>query len=192
MNRSIRSLFLVVALAAPAGAFAQVDLNAGDDKPAEKKAALTEVPEQAKEAYKVLTDYLTAVKAKKWATAKKLTHPNTLKAIAERKKKLGEERHPMAPWFYEKSEYYLKDFRITDARAAPEGTWVFETSEDNFQVQEKGIAENDMATYLVGKTGGKWVVVDKKRGVTFTDDSVKYGYKGWFDKVEKPETAEEE
>jgi hypothetical protein len=189
MTRSIRSLFLIAALAAPAVALAQVDLGAGD-KPAEKKAPLAEVPEKAKPAHQVLTDYLQAVKAKKWANAKKLTHPKTLKAIAERKKKLGEERHPMAPWFYEKTEYYLKDFRITDAKAGPEGTWIFETSEDNYQVQEKGLAENDMATYLLGKTGGKWVVVDKKRGVTFTDDSVKYGYKGWFDKVETP--AEEE
>ena len=90
MNRSIRSLFLVAALGAPAIAFAQVDLEAGIEKPAEKKAPLAEVPEQAKEAHKVLTDYLTAVKAKKWANAKKLTHPNTLKAIAERKKKQAE------------------------------------------------------------------------------------------------------
>jgi hypothetical protein len=47
-----------------------------------------------------------------------------------------------------------------------------------------------MATYLVGKTGGKWVVVDKKRGVTFTDDSVKHGYKGYFDKVESKKEEE--
>ena len=191
MTRSIRSLLLISALAAPAGALAQVDLSAGD-KPAEKKAALSEVPEEAKDPHQVLTDYLQAVKAKKWANAKKVTHPNTLKAIAERKKRLGDEAHPMAPWYYEKSEYYLKEYRITEAKAGPEGTWVFETSEDNFQVQEKGLAENDMATYLVGKKDGKWLVVDKKRGVTFTKDSVKYGYKGWFDKVEAPSDTSEE
>ena len=28
--------------------------------------------------------------------------------------------------------------------------------------------------------------MDKKRNETFTADSIKYGYKGFFDKVEKP------
>jgi hypothetical protein len=184
MNGNFRSLILLVSLALPAVALAQVDLSA--ERPAEKKPALTEVPDGARPAYEVLTRYLDAVKGKKWAEVRKLTHPRTLKAIDERKKRLGDERHPMAPWFYEKTEQFLKEYRVVEAKSAPEGTWVFETSEDNFQVQEKGMAENDMATYLVGKVGGKWMVADKKRAVTFTNDSVRFGYKGYFDPAPAP------
>ncbi len=49
------------------------------------------------------------------------------------------------------------------------------------------MAEGDKASYLVGKKDGKWYVVDKKHDETFTADSVKIGYKGWFDKVPKAE-----
>lgn len=144
---------------------------------------------EAKAAKELLTKYLTAVKAKKWADAKKLLHPKTLEAIAERKKRMGKEDHPMAPWFHEKEDYYLKEFRVGAASTAPLGTIVVETSEDNYQVADKGMANGEAAAYLIGKKDGKWFVVDKKRGETFTKDSVKLGYKGWFDKLEKPAEA---
>ena len=44
------------------------------------------------------------------------------------------------------------------------------------------MVEGEMATYLVGKKDGKWWIADKKRGETFTNDSIKIGYKGYFDK----------
>lgn len=145
---------------------------------------------EAKEAKELLTKYLTAVKAKKWADAKKFLHPKTIEAIAERKKRMGKEDHPMAPWFHEKADYYLKEFKVGAASTAPLGTIVVETSEDNYQVADKGMANGEAAAYLIGKKDGKWFVVDKKRGETFTKDSVKIGYKGWFDKIEKVEKAE--
>ena len=169
---------LAVAFVLPGAAHAQVDLGE-PEQPAEAEPA--QIPEEAKEASEVLTKYLEAVKAKKWKDARALTHPKTLAAIAERKKRLKNEDHPMAPWYYEKDQYYLKAYVVTDVKSGPNDTWIFGTSEDNFQVQEKGIAEGDPATYLVGKTGGKWLVVDKKRGVTFTKDSVRYGYKNYYD-----------
>jgi hypothetical protein len=149
---------------------------------------------ESKAARELVTRYLTAVKAKKWADAKKFLHPRTVEAIAERKKRLGKEDHPMAPWFHEKVDYFMKEFKVVAAQPAPLGTFVVETSEDNFQVEEKGLAEGEKGTYLVGKKDGKWFVVDKKRGESFTNDSIKLGYKGWFDKVEKaaePEAAPE-
>lgn len=135
----------------------------------------------------LVAKYLTAVKAKKWGEASKMVHPNTIKAIAERKKRLGREDHPMAPQAFEKTDFYLKDFKIVSVRTGAGGTYVVETSEDNYQVQEKGVANADMATYLVGQKDAKWWVVDKKRGESFTSDSIKLGYKGYFDKVPKPE-----
>lgn len=190
MKRSIRSWLLVGALAAPGVAFSQGDVVPGSENKA--APAAQEIPPEAAQATELLTKYLDAVKGKKWAAAKKLTHPRTVKAIAERKKRLGDENHPMAPWYFAKGEYWLKNYKIVSARQAPLDTWVVETSEDNFQVEEKGLSEGDMATYLVGKVDGRWMVVDKKRGVTFTDDSVKLGYKAYFDTAPKPVAAEEE
>ncbi|HEX4620660.1 MAG TPA: hypothetical protein VH208_03755 [Myxococcaceae bacterium] len=139
-------------------------------------------PAEGGEPAALVTRYLTLVKAKKWSEAKKLLHPKTLDAIAERKKRLGKEDHPMAPQGYEKTESYLTGFRITGSKPGPLGTEVVETSEDNYQVEEKGTSEGDVASYLVGRFQGKWYLVDKKRGgEAFTKDSVKYGYKGYFD-----------
>lgn len=156
---------------------------------AQDAAPVAQAPDE-KAAQELVTKYLTAVKAKKWADAKKLLHPKTLEAIAERKKRLGKEDHPMAPWFHEKVDSWLKEFKVVSVVPAALGAVVVETSEDNFQVQEKGLAEGEKSAYLVGKKDGKLYVVDRKRGeTTYTDASVKLGYKGWFDKVEAP-TAE--
>jgi hypothetical protein len=163
----------------------------GPSEPEEAKQAPGAETPETKAAKELVTKYLTAVKAKKWPEAKKFLHPDTVKAIAERKKRLGKEDHPMAPWYLEKTAYYVKEFKVTDARASAAGTIVVETSEDNFQVEEKGLAEGEMATYLVGKKDGKWFVVDKKRGETFTSDSIKLGYKGYFDKPAASHSEEE-
>lgn len=145
---------------------------------------------EVKGAKELTTKYLTALKAKKWADAKKLLHPKTLDSIAERKKRMGKEDHPMAPWYHEKVDYYLKDFKVGEARPGPtESTVIVKVKEDNFQVEDKGIAEGEDGTYLIGKKDGKWYLVDKKRGEDFTNDSIKIGYKGWFDKIEKKEEA---
>ena len=146
-------------------------------------AAAEDSPEAAASSA-LVGKYLKAVQAKKWADAQKWVHPDTLKAIAERKRRKA--THPMDPKAFEKTEYYLKAFRLGAVKPSAAGTFVVEVSEDNFQVEEKGLAEGDAATYLVGRQGGKWFVVDKKRNETFTADSIKYGYKGFFDKVEKP------
>jgi hypothetical protein len=176
----MRTFAVWVALAGTV-AFAQ-----GTEAPAEdaapKGAEVTGADADA--AKELVTKYLTAVKTKKWADAKKLVHPLTEKAIAERKKRLGKEDHPMAPQGAEKTDFYLQDFKVAGVTAGPGGTFVVETSEDNFQVAEKGVANGEMATYLVGKKDGKWWIADKKRGETFNKDSVKLGYKGYFDKVE--------
>ncbi len=183
---SLRLLSIVGALMA-CHAFAQGTEGPGAS-PAAAATADSDAPE-AKEARNLVQKYLTAVKAKKWADAKKLLHPKTVEAIAERKKRMGKEDHPMAPWFHEKVDYFLKDFKIGAASLGALGTVMVEVTEDNFQVADKGMAEGEPSAYLVGKKDGKWFVVDKKRGEVFTKDSVKLGYKGWFDKLEKPAEA---
>ncbi len=174
---------LVAAVLASAAALAQGTEGPGSSAPAASIGDLS-TPE-AKAAKELLDKYLKAVKAKKWVVARAFLHPKTLDAIAERKKRLGREDHPMAPWFHEKLTSWMKDYKLTGAAEGPLGTIIVETSEDNYQVEEKGMAEGERATYLLGRQGGKWFVVDKKRGETFTKDSIKIGYKGWFDKIEK-------
>lgn len=159
----------------------------GEEKPAAAEEASRPNSPGEKEAIALTEKYLSAVKAKKWKDAKKFLHPKTVEKIAERKQRIGTEDHPMAPWHHAKEEYWLKDFKVTGVREAPGGTFVVETTEDNFQVQEKGLAEGEMASYLVGRKGGKLFMVDKKRAQSFTDDSIKYGYPKWFDAAgEKP------
>jgi hypothetical protein len=136
------------------------------------------------EARALATRYLEAVKAKRWPDVRKLTHPQTLKAIAERKQRLGKEDHPMAPWFHASTTAILRSYRITAVKPASAGTVVVETSEDNFQLEEKGLAENEPAAYLLGKKAGRWYLVDKKRGDTFSDQSIRLGYRGYFDPLE--------
>jgi len=145
---------------------------------------------EAAAAKEVLTRYLTAVKGKKYAEAKKLTHPKTLESIAQRLQRLKREDHPMAPWALAKTDSYLMQFSVENVTPSANKTWVVETKEDTFQVQDKGVAEGEMASYLVGKSGGRLYVVDKKRQETFNPTSIKIGYKGYFDPV--PPTKEEE
>ncbi len=139
----------------------------------------------------LLTRYLEAVKSKHWNEAKQLVHPKTLAVMAERKKRLGREEHPLAPWHYEKGVYYLKAYRIAGTRFAS-GAFVVDVLEDNYQVQERALVEGESAAYLIGKFRGKWYVVDKKRGETFGDASVKIGYPDYFDKLQLPREEEEE
>ena len=168
---------------------AQLAFAQGTEGPSTGPAAVatqdSDAPE-AKDAKALIQKYLVAVKAKKWADAKKLLHPRTLESIAERKKRMGKEDHPMAPWFHEKVDYWLKDFKVGPASLGALGTVMVEVTEDNFQVADKGVAEGENTAYLLGKKDGKWCVVDKKQGEVFTRESVKLGYKGWFDKIETP------
>ncbi len=179
-------LGLLVCAAAPLTAIAQ-DASVPAARPHSEKPGAREM----KIVDNLLSRYLDAVKAKRWSEAKLLVHPKTLAVIAERKKRLGREEHPMAPWYYEKSLYYLKACRIAGTRYAS-GAFVVDVMEDNYQVPERVVAEGEAAAYLVGKFRGKWYVVDKKRGETFSDASVKVGYPDYFDKLQFPREEEEE
>jgi hypothetical protein len=129
-----------------------------------------------------LIKYLNNVKAKKWKEARQEIHPLTLKLIEQVKKRLGEERHSMAPWYWAKESFYMTNYKITDMTSAAHGTVVAQTLEDSYQVEEKGDLQGEKAVYLLGKQGGHWYVVDKKNEADgFTPDSLKYGYPKYFD-----------
>jgi len=174
-----RILLAVLVSLFPLAALAQGTTGPGSDQ--EQAPVADSDSANAKAAKEVLTRYLDLVKAKKWAPARKMVHPNTLKVIAERKKRMGNEDHPMAPAYQAKESYWLKDYKILGASDAYGGTVTVVVSEDNFQVEVKGVAEGERSTYLLGKKDGKWWVVDKKRNSSYSKDSIKLGYKGWFD-----------
>lgn len=151
-----------------------------DDAKAAPKATLPKA--ELDEAKAALARYLDAVKAKKWKEARALTHPLTLKKLEQLKKRLGAERDSMAPWYWAKGDFYLKAYRVASLSAAPHGAVVAETSEDVYQVQEKGDFTGEKAAYLLGQRAGHWYVVDRKSEADgFSDDSLRYGYPGYFD-----------
>lgn len=175
---------LVLGAALPLGALAQ-DASvprSGSEKTGARETKIVQA---------LLTRYLDAVKAKHWGEAKQLVHPKTLSVIAERKRRLGREEHAMAPWHYEKKLYYLTGYRIAGTRFTA-GAFVVDVKEDNYQVRERVVVEGEPASYLVGKFHGQWYVVDKLRGETFNDESIKLGYPGYFDKLQFPREEEEE
>ncbi len=151
------------------------------------EAAPTEPPPKLDQstldaAKSTLVTYLDAVKAKKWKEVRALTHPKTLETIAQVKRRLGEERHSMAPWYWAKDNFYLKAFTVQKVTPAVHGTVVVDTSEDSYQIQEGGDYTGEKAAYLLGQFHGRWYVVDKmSEGDTFTADTLKYGYPGYFD-----------
>jgi hypothetical protein len=175
MNRTVLMLVCAVAVASSAQGTEVPGAGGAVSESVDANTA------ESKVARALVTSYLNAVKAKRWAEAKRLLHPKTLEVIAERKKRLGKEDHPLAPWYLEKTSSWLVAFKVKAATLGPNGTIFVETSEDNFQVEEKAVAEGEPASYLVGKRGGTWWVVDKKRGERFTAESVRLGYRGWFD-----------
>src|ERR1700733_1399069 len=87
--------------------------DTSDDSTAAIKANSEAEKQDVKEATEVLTQYLDLVKAKKWDKAKNLTHPRTLAAIQDAKKRLGAEKHSMAPWYWAKDSFYLTRYKVS-------------------------------------------------------------------------------
>ncbi len=189
MGRWFAAVLLVVAVAVAVGtapnAFAE-----GADKGADDKSS----PEIT-EAQKVLTGYLDQIVKKKWDAAKKYVHPKTNDLIAAQKKKNPKYQNPMDPAAWAKDDFWLKSYKIDGAEPRAAGTVQFTIKETNYRVQEKGEdSDPETNTYLLGKSGGKWVVVDKHNNNTFDDKTIKLSYKGYFDgepKDEAPAPKEE-
>lgn len=145
-----------------------------------------------KAAQAVLTQYLDLVVKKKWKDAAKLVHPKTIEVIAGIKKRIGKEQHPMAPQYWAKDDFFLKEYKLENAARHLYDTIAFDVQEKNFRVQEKGVdADGEQASYLLGKKGGKWLVVDKKNNNTFDDKSIKFEYRGYFAPSDKKDAAGE-
>ncbi len=156
------------------------DLDLGHDKADENPDAGDSDADVAA-AKRSLAKYLDAVKEKRWDEAKKLTHPAAMEMIAGIKKRMKKEEHALAPWAKVK-ELTLAVWKITGARKSEHGPIVVTALEDHFHVAEKGTSHEDKAAYLLVKKGDAWLVADKKTDLDdIPDESIKFGYKGYFE-----------
>jgi hypothetical protein len=154
--------------------------TAAPSKEAEAGAAAD--PADVKEAEKVLTSYLDAVKKKKYKDALKFVHPKTHALLDGQKKKNKDSQNRMDPESWAKTDFWLKEYKVDANLARAAGTIQFTVKETNFRVQEKGEdSEPETDAYLLGKSGGKWLVVDKLNNNTFDNKTIKLSYKGYFD-----------
>jgi len=156
----------------------------GPGKPTPPRAAeqCKDLEGDKAEGCKVIATYLDLWKEQKWAELKKLQHPKTVEKIATVKKNIGEEAHPMAPWYWAKDTYVLHDYKIDSVETSAMGTVTVNTTETTYRVEEDGFAEGDHASYLAGKYKGKWYVVDRRGGGGgFDKTAIEVGMKGYFD-----------
>ena len=129
-----------------------------------------------------LQQYLSRVVRKDWDGARRLTHPKTLAVLRDLKKRVGSERHNMAPWA--SSEVQLKTFEFRSAREVGPGMVAIEVGEDTYRTEEQGMSVGDPSVYLLFKSRGGFLVADKKADTQLaelSDQSVRIGYPGYVD-----------
>jgi hypothetical protein len=178
--RLVFAALLSLGLAGPAASASEA--SAGTETAAPEAAV-----DGTAAARRVASDYLAAVKAKKWDVARKQLHPRRLEDLSGPKKK-DAERHALAAWAHLK-EHYLTKFEVADAAEAGEGAVVVSTVEDHFSVEDKGSDEGVKAEYLLLALGDRWFVVDRRLGEgVFPVRNLRAAYKEYFDYVpaEKP------
>ena len=173
---------MAVALLLAAGA---APLNAADKSVDADAGVQSMVQEESPEVFlakATLQQYLSRVVRKDWDGARRLTHSKTLAAIADMKRRTGEERHNLAPWANQEDQ--LKTFRFGDARQVGPGAVAIAVGEDTWHAEEKGMSADDPAVYLLFRSHGGFVVGDKKANSELSDisdESVRIGYRGYVD-----------
>jgi ribosome-binding protein aMBF1 (putative translation factor) len=173
--------------AAEADAGAALQAAPPDAGEAKEEAAPPEDPNKVA-ARQVVTEYLEAVKAKKWDAARKLIHPKTLERIAAGKKRRGIEDDEMAPWAKVK-ESYLVAFELGEPTPSAKGAMVVASTEQVYSVEDKGTEDGVKVDYLVLPLGGKWYVTDRRLGENeFPADTLALAYKGYFEGEYVPAT----
>jgi len=184
---------LVIAGLALTASPALAQKKRGPGKPTPDRAAEQckdlQGPEQ--EGCLVVGRYLDLWKQKKWAELRKLQHPKTQEKIATVKKNIGEEAHPMAPWYWAKDTYVLYDYKIESVTKSAMGTITVNTVEDTYRIEEDGVAEGEPASYLAGRHKGQWYVVERRGGGGgFDKTAIEVGMKGYFDAPPPEQKAE--
>jgi hypothetical protein len=170
----LAALWLMAAVTAPDAAIAKDDSGVS--------SMLEEESPDVFLAKATLQQYLSRVVRKDWEGARRLTHPKVLGVIEQVKKRIGSERHNLAPWA--NGNVQLKTFRFTGTRQVAPGVVLVQVGEDTYRTDERGMSIDDEAVYLLFKSRGGFLVGDKKAGVELSElsnDSVRVGYPGYLD-----------
>ena len=182
MRTLVASLLVALIAFSAAPAFAQKKRGPGKPTPDRAAEQCKDLTGDEAEGCKVVATYLDLWKKKNWVELKKLQHPKTQEKIATVKKNIGEEAHPMAPWYWAKDTYVLHDYKVQSVVRSAMGTITVNTTENTYRIEEDGIAEDEPASYLAGRFKGKWYVVDRRGGGGgFDESAIKVGMKGYFD-----------
>ena len=129
-----------------------------------------------------LQQYLSRVVRKDWDGVRRLTHPKSLAVLRDLRRRVGSERHNLAPWA--NTEVQLKTFRFVGARQVAPGVVAVQIGEDTYRTEEQGMSVDDPAVYLLFKSRGGFLVADKKADTQLSDlsdQSVRIGYPGYLD-----------
>jgi hypothetical protein len=129
-----------------------------------------------------LQQYLSRVVRKDWDGARRLTHPKTLAAIAQIKKRTGNETHELAPWGNRDAQ--LKTFRFTESRQIAPGVVSLQVGEDNLYRDGNRMTQDEPAVYILFKSRGGFLIGDKKNSAEIhevSDESVRAAYPGFVD-----------
>jgi hypothetical protein len=127
-----------------------------------------------------LQQYLSRVVRKDWDGARRLTHPKTLAAIAQIKKRTGSETHDLAPWANKETQ--LKTFRFVESRQIAPGVVSLQVGEDNLRSGQ--MTKDEPAVYILFKSRGGFLIGDKKSGTEIaevTAESARTAYNGFVD-----------
>ena len=127
-----------------------------------------------------LQQYLSRIVRQDWEGVRRLTHPKAL-AVIERAKRRGT-RADLAPWSDTSTQ--LKTFRFTGEREVSPGVVLVQVGEDLYRADQQEMSVDDPCVYLLIKSGGGFLVADKKPGAGLTqvsDRSVRTGYSGYLD-----------
>jgi hypothetical protein len=116
-----------------------------------------------------LQQYLERVARQDWGGVRRLTHPKALAAIAARARR--GESDDLAAW--DDADAHLGTFALKAARSAASGIVLIDVAESG-----------EMATYILFKSHGSWLVGAKEFGARIgdiSDESIRSRYRGWVD-----------
>jgi hypothetical protein len=111
-----------------------------------------------------LQQYLARIVRREWDGVMRLTHP-----LAR-----------LSPWAEKNDE--LKTYEFRRARSVGPGAVLVEVGEDVYHRDSQDMSTDDPAVYVLFKSGGSWLIRDRRPGVrlrNLSDDSVRASYPGW-------------
>jgi hypothetical protein len=168
---------LPAALFAVSMAVAQVHA----ERPAEAAFQLEEESPDVFLAKVTLQQYLSRVVRRDWDGAKRLTHPKTLQAILQGRRRAATEGYGLAPWA--DADAQLKTFRFVAARQIAPGVVAIQVGEESARRSHARLASDD-AVYLLFKSRGSFLIGDKRPSAEVeevTSDSIRHSYPSYVD-----------